>query len=101
MWEAKELLGIIKREEEAREISKVIRMTEIKQPDIPKRPQPPTAAVLPTADKPLRCIYYCKGEHFSASCEVVRDVATRTDILMQEGRCFFVLWKGTQSCTMC
>jgi len=91
VWEAEELLGIIKREIEAREISEAIRTTEIKQPNVPnKRPQPP---VLLTADKPLKCIYY-KKEHFSSSCEVVRDVAARADILKKEGRCLLCFGKG-------
>ena len=93
VWEAEELLAIIKREVEAREINEAIRTTEIKQPDVPKRPQPPTAAALLTADKTLKCIY-CKNEHFSASCEVVRDVAARADILKKEGRCFLCFGKG-------
>ena len=96
VWNIEDLLDIIKSEVEARELSEAIRTTELKPLDTHRKPILSTASTLLTANKSqprLSCIY-CKGEHFSASCEVVKDVAARTETLRKEGRCFLCLAKG-------
>ena len=39
------------------------------------------------------CIY-CKGEHYSASCETITSVPARKEALKKEGRCFVCLARG-------
>ena len=39
------------------------------------------------------CVY-CKGEHYSASCETITCVSARREILKKEGRCIVCLARG-------
>ena len=52
-------------------------------------------ALVATERNPTRlyCIY-CKGEHYSAACETVKDAQARSEILRKDGRCFLCLGKG-------
>ena len=59
----------------------------------------PTANALLSQDGPktsplkgiqVKCAY-CKGGHFSASCEIVTDPRGRFEILKRDGRCFVCL----------
>jgi len=97
VWVMDELLEVIKNEVEAREMSESMKIFESKPLDHQKRLPPPTAAaLLVQEDKPKRkmqCVY-CKGEHFSASCEKVNSVSTRVEVLKREGRCFLCLSSG-------
>ena len=64
-----------------------------------------------TQTSPLRGIQvkcaYCKGGHFSASCEIVNDPGARFEILKRDGRWFLCLNLGHQitscekSCSRC
>ena len=36
------------------------------------------------------CVY-CKGEHYSASCETITNVPARKEALKKEGRCYVCL----------
>ena len=47
-----------------------------------------------TSGSQKKVCVYCKGEHYSASCEKVKEVATRKDVLRKEGRCFLCLTNG-------
>ena len=47
-----------------------------------------------TSGSQRKVCVYCKGEHYSASCEKVKEVATRKDVLRKEGRCFLCLTNG-------
>jgi len=56
----------------------------------------------------IRCVY-CNAPHYSASCEKVRDVKERKDILIKTGRCFNCLKANhktreclnTKTCRLC
>ena len=37
---------------------------------------------------------HCKGEHLSASCEVLKDVPAGREVLKKDGRCFVCLAMG-------
>ena len=90
VWDMEDLLRIIKSEVEAREISETIKTTDSKPPDMARRASQVTAtALVATESNPTRlyCIY-CKGEHFSAACETVKDAQARSEILRKDGRCF-------------
>lgn len=52
-----------------------------------KRPTPPTAAALMSAENTVTCTF-CKGSHSTASCGIVTDVSVRKGMLRNEGRCF-------------
>ncbi|CAB3999872.1 Hypothetical predicted protein [Paramuricea clavata] len=41
----------------------------------------------------IRCVF-CDAEHFSASCEKIKDPQARKNILKRQGRCFLCLRKG-------
>ena len=47
----------------------------------------PTAGTFVTNGVGIQCVY-CKGQHYSASCDKVQDVKARKDILLKSGRCF-------------
>ena len=60
----------------------------------------PTANALlsqdPLKGMQVKCVY-CKGGHFSASCESVNAFRARFEILKRDGRCFVCLSLGHQS----
>ena len=96
VWDMEDLLRIIKSEVEAREISETIKATDSKPPDMARRASQVTATALVSTERnPTRlyCIY-CKGEHYSAACETVKDAQARSEILRKDGRCFLCLGKG-------
>ena len=102
VWEVEELLTVIKAEVEAREISDTVQVTEQK-PVTPRRGTQPTASALVVTEGgsgKVSCVY-CKAKHFSASCEAIKEVTARLDILHKEGRCFLCLSRGhrVNSCT--
>ena len=97
-WSLKELLKLLQNEVEAREIGESVKVTEDRQNSYsPRKPSVKnTAAVLYTDNKSKSRIYcvYCNGAHFSASCEQVKDVLERKNILKQTGKCFICLRAG-------
>ena len=96
VWDMEELLRIIKSEVEAREISETIKTTDSKPPDTSRRVNQATAAALVATERSLprlNCIY-CKGEHYSVSCEIIKETPARVEILRKDGRCFLCLGKG-------
>ena len=98
VWDVEELLQVIKREVEAREISEGVKIHETKNIDSNKRNFPPTASALVVRDSrssgTKKCCVYCKGDHYSASCERVNSRVNRREVLMKEGRCFLCLSSG-------
>jgi len=102
VWEVEELLQVIKAEVEAREISDTIKVQDVRNPDTSRRNVRPTASTLMMREQCLtgrECVY-CKGEHYSASCEVITSVPARRDILKKEGRCYVCLARGHRA-TQC
>ncbi|KAL9961122.1 hypothetical protein ACROYT_G030013 [Oculina patagonica] len=110
VWKIEELLNVIKVEVEAREASE---MTMAKTSEGGKsqspgrdskfRNQTPTANSLVSQQGgsfKIKCAY-CRNEHYSASCVVVRDTAERRSILERDKRCFNCLRfdHETKECT--
>ena len=62
--------------------------TMMKQHIPPKSPS--TSSALFTGSQIPKCVY-CEGEHYSSSCQVVKDLKERRAILMRGGRCFVCL----------
>ena len=110
VWEVEELLTVIKSEVEAREISDTVKVTEQRQ--VPLRRVPPLSAsallVTEGGNNKINCVY-CKGDHYSAACEKLKEPVARIDSLRKDGRCFLCLGKGhkvgqctsTQRCCHC
>ena len=93
------MLEVIKIEIEVREASERIKTNDNNKPPSPSnRPNYGSASALTTRSGEsfkLQCVY-CKGEHYSASCETIKNVRERKDILRQSGRCFNCIRKGHQ-----
>ena len=97
VWVIKDLLEIIRREVEARELNEQVKAnSEIKKP--------PSSRVLTTSSltaqgsggSPITCAY-CGKQHYSASCETVLLPNERKDILRRAERCFVFLRIGHRS----
>jgi len=98
VWKIDELLHIIKGEVQAREISDAVKVNERKIADITRKGGGNfgTSASLTVGQQgPGRrnCVY-CGEDHYSASCEKIKDVSVRKDLIRKEGRCFICLAKG-------
>ena len=95
VWEIADMLKIILKEVEAREISKSIKVNEVDH----RKPQTPSAAALAaqgSLGQSIQCVY-CKEHHFSASCDRVKDTKERKEILKRDRRCFTCLGKNHRS----
>ena len=102
VWKIEELLNVIKIEVEAREASEMT-MTKTSEGKSAQasgnsrfRNQPPTANSLVAQQSKgfkIKCAF-CQNEHYSASCNVVRDIAQRKNILERDKRCFNCLRFG-------
>ena len=98
VWNIVELLQIIKREVEAREISDAVKTNERRSTEASQRGlNLGTASSLITRDrgsgKKKNCVF--SGEdHYSASCEGVSEISGCKDILKRDRRCFVCLSKG-------
>ena len=96
VWEVEELLQVIKAEAEACKISDTIKVHEVRHSNIPRRNVRPTSSTLMMRKHNpggRECIY-CKGEHYSVSCETITGVPARKEALKKEGRCFVCLARG-------
>ena len=60
---------------------------------------PPTAGTFIAQGVGIQCVY-CKGQHYSASCDKVQDVKARKNLLLKSGRCFNCL-KGNHKLREC
>ena len=98
VWEIKELLEVIRREVDAREMSETMRVHHKKGTDMihghtSKKSHPQSTASSLVVKSGIHCAF-CKGDHYSSACEEVKEVQKRKDILRKENRCFFCLSKG-------
>ena len=97
VWDMDELFQVMKREVEERELSEGIKVYDLKKSEgVNRRPPIPTASPLVVKeDNPsrIKCVY-CRGDHYSASCEKINAVPARNKILKKEGRCFLCLSNG-------
>ena len=82
----------IKSEVEAREASEAAKVSMVKMSSCRGNARTPnsTAYALVAESRDIQCVY-CKGNHFSASCQVVKSVEGRKAILIRDGRCFVCL----------
>ena len=98
VWKAGELLQVIKCEVEACELSDTVRVSEGRTELLPgtgRQYRGITSSFLVREQGPRgRSCLYCKGEHLLASCEVVKDVPARREVLKKDGRCFVCLAMG-------
>ena len=102
VWKIEELLHVIKIEVEAREASEMT-MTKTSESKSAQpfgnsrfRNQPPTAnslVVQQSGSFKIKCAF-CQNEHYSASCDVVREIAQRRNILERDKRCLNCLRFG-------
>ena len=98
VWEIKELLEVIRREVDAREMSETMKVHDKKGTDMihghtSKKSHPQYTASSLVVKSGIHCAF-CKGDHYSSACEEVKDVQKRKDILRRENRCFLCLSKG-------
>ena len=86
-WKIATILTILREEVEAREASEDSTIFVMKPPSHPvKSSSNSTSSFLVANDFIISCVY-CKGPHYSASCDKVREVKDRKDILIKSGRC--------------
>ena len=113
VWEIKELLGIIRREVEARELSEHIKADSERKIKPPSRFPSTTTSLAAQGQQgnqthSVKCAY-CGQLHFSASCEKVVQPSERKEILRRSNRCFVCLQVGhranqcnpTKKCRRC
>ena len=99
-WSLKEILELLENEVEAREVGESIKANDERVQFSSNPRNPPirnTASTLYTdmeKRKPNITCVYCNGEHYSASCERIKDISQRVSILKQKGKCFVCLRYG-------
>lgn len=99
VWEISDLLNVIQKEVEAREISESIKATIEKPKKQPSKPSTAAALLANGNRQPggqINCVY-CSGNHYSASCDSVSESRARVEILRKERRCFVCLRTGHRS----
>ena len=93
-----EILQVVKREVDAREISEGVKIYEHKNTDGNEKNLTPMATGLLVRDGHLsntkKCCVFCKGDHYSASCEWVNTTVDQRKVLLKEGHCFLCLTSG-------
>ena len=94
VWQLEELMSVVKAEVEAREASEGAKLGQSRPSTstysgqrAPSGHHIPSASTLVSNEFKLRCAY-CKGPHYSASCDKVQSVKDRRDILLKGGKCF-------------
>ena len=113
VWPIKEILEIIKKEIEAREMGICVATSDKKTAKPTNQPrQPATTQAFFTKEEQRRpkagiqC-YLCSKGHLSINCKQVTDIAARKEILQQAKRCFKCLKLGhyakscAQRCRKC
>ena len=111
LWKIDELMDVVKKEVEAREASEGSKFnspptTNARTPTSGRNV--PTASALVAQSHNIQCVY-CNGQHYSASCDKVRQVKKRKDVLIKAGRCFNCLklnhkireCQSTKTCRNC
>jgi len=87
VWKINDLMEVIKREVEAREACDGVKTKPQIKTNINPIAHTPTAGTFVTQGTGVHCAY-CRGLHYSASCDKVKDIKARKDILLKSGRCF-------------
>ncbi len=98
LWEIREILKIIWREIEAREMSQRITAESRRDKHAKQRAASPTATTQSFVSNSrsrnkLECCY-CQKEHFPSQCKQITDTKERKRILIQGKRCFNCLKSG-------
>ena len=107
LWKIDDIIEIIRKELEAREISESVRTSNPRFNDIPKHKDgwrqnrqqgcDSSASSLFVTDgkgeRKIKCVY-CGQNHYSASCEQVNVVEDRKGILRDKKRCYLCLQGG-------
>ena len=104
VWVMSDLLEIIKKEVEARELSEHVKTNnETKKPPSAKNNFHTTSSLTTQGQGALgknsfsiKCAF-CGKQHYSASCETVVQTNERRDILRRDARCFVCLRFGHRS----
>ena len=106
VWQMSDILDVIRREVEAREISEGVRVnTDKPNPTYNQIKTPSAAAFIASVNEntrpspdgtQIKCAY-CRGGHYSASCDRVVDLQARLEILRRDRRCFVCLRFGHRS----
>ena len=73
VWKIDNLLGVIKQEVEAREACEGTRLKPHVRQNTTPHTNHSTASTFVTNGVGIQCVY-CKGQHYSASCDKVQDV---------------------------
>lgn len=84
VWQIEKVWSLLKGEVQAREMSN---NTKVRDASVPPRHKPPPSTGAFFAGNHMRCVF-CDAEHFSASCEKVKDTQVQIDSLKRQGRCF-------------
>ena len=104
VWKIEELLNVTKIEVEAREASEMTKTSEnnkLSQASGNSRPrnQTPTTNSLVSQrgeSCKIKCVFF-QNEHYSASCDAVKNIAQRGNILKRDKRCFNCLRFGHEA----
>ena len=106
VWQMSDILDVIRQEVEARKISEGVKVNADKPNPAYNQMKTPSAAALSAnvnestrplpAGNQIKCAY-CRGGHYSASCDRVTDLQARLEILRRDRRCFVCLRFGHQS----
>ena len=93
VWEITELLEVIRREVDAREMSETMKVHDKKGTDMihghTSKKSHSQSTVSSLVIKTGIHYAFCKGDHYSAACEEVKDVQKRKDIVRKEN-CFLL-----------
>ena len=104
IWSITELLELIQKEVEVRELTEQISLKDKKAQGVnilkPCKPPPSTTSSFFTKGESqktfIKCSY-CRGEHFSSECTKVTSSKAGKSILQKEGHCFVCLRTGNLS----
>ena len=84
VWIIDDLLKVIKGEVEAREACEGTKLKPYVKLHTSSNTSPPTTSTFVTQGVSMQCVY-CKGQHYSASCDKVQNVKAWKDILLKTG----------------
>ena len=107
IWSIIELLELIQKEVEAKELTEQISLKDKKTQGVniskPCKPPPSTTSSFFSKGENQKTFVkcsYCRGEHFSSECKKVSSSKARKSILQRDGRCFVCLRTGhlSRSC---
>eukprot|EP00112_Aurelia_sp_Birch-Aquarium-sp1_P024221 Seg755.3 transcript_id=Seg755.3/GoldUCD/mRNA.D3Y31 product="hypothetical protein" protein_id=Seg755.3/GoldUCD/D3Y31 len=101
VWPIDEILGVVRKEIEAREISDSVASLDVKRerPVTANRPRSPSATTKSFFAKGEKqssqmICYFCKQSHISTKCPEITDFKERKKILQASNRCFSCLKTG-------